>query len=129
MQEFIQSAASKLGINENQATFATANVLKLFKEQGGGQEADRLISNIPGAEDVMQSSGSSAEGTGGMLGGLGGKLGGAGSALAALQESGLDGGKAKSFVTMLVDYAKQKAGPEQVDRVLDKVPALRSFLQ
>jgi hypothetical protein len=77
----------------------------------------------------LQSSASGGESGGGMLGSLGGKLGGAGGALAALQGSGLDGGKAKSFVTMLVDYAKQKAGPEQVEQVLDKVPALKSFVQ
>jgi hypothetical protein len=64
-----------------------------------------------------------------MLGGIGSKLGGAGGAMAALQGSGLDAGRAKSFVTMLVDYAKQKAGPEQVEQVLAKVPALKSMIQ
>ena len=129
MQEFIQSAASKLGINEDQAKSATGGVLNMLKDQGGGQEADALISKIPGAEDVMQSTASGGESGGAMLGGLGSKLGGSGGALAALQGSGLDGGKAKSFVTMLLDYAKQKAGPEQVDQVLNKVPALKSFMQ
>ena len=33
------------------------------------------------------------------------------------------------IVTMLVDYAKQKAGPEQVEQVLSKVPALKSMMQ
>jgi hypothetical protein len=134
MQEFIQSAASKLGINEDQAKSATGGVLNFLKQQGPGAETDTLISKIPGAEDVMQSTTASGEsrsesGAGGMLGGLGGVLGGAGGALSALQSSGLDGGQAKQFVVMLVDYAKQKAGPERVEQVLDKVPALKSFLQ
>jgi hypothetical protein len=127
MQEFIQSVASKLGINEDQARSATSGVLNMIKDQGNGQDADTLISKIPGADDVMQSSAPSG-GAGGMLGGLGSKLAGAGGALAALQGSGLDGDKAKQFVVML-DYAKQKAGPEQVDQVLDKAPALKTFLQ
>jgi hypothetical protein len=134
MQEFIQSVASKFGINEEQAKSATGGVLNFLKEQGPGAETDTLISKIPGAEDVMQSApegGESTErsGTGGMLGGVGSMLGGAGGALAALQGSGLQGGQAKEFVVMLVDYAKQKAGPEQVEQVLDKVPALKGFLQ
>jgi len=130
MQEFIQSAASKLGINEDQAKSATGGVLNFLKQQGPSAETDTLISKIPGAEDVMQSTTAGGEsGAGGMLGGLGGVLGGAGGALSALQSSGLDGGQAKQFVVMLVDYAKQKAGPQQVEQVLDKVPALKSFLQ
>src|SRR5688572_735399 len=132
MEDFIQSVTSKLGINEDQAKSATGGVLNFLKEQGGGAETDTLISKIPGAQDVMQSSGSGASaqsGGGGMLGGLGGMMGGAGGALAALQGSGLGGDKAKQFVVMLVDYAKQKAGPEQVERVINKVPALQNFLQ
>lgn len=130
MQEFIQSAATKLGINENQAKSATGGVLNFLKDQGDGQDVDALIAKMPGAEDVMQST-ASAEGGGGggMLGGIGSKLGGAGGAMEALQGSGLDAGHAKSFVTMLVDYAKQKAGPEQVEQVLAKVPALKSMMQ
>lgn len=104
-------------------------MLNFLKNQAGGEGANALIAKIPGAEDIMQSTGSEAGSGGGMLSGLTGKLGGAGGALAALQSSGLDGGQAKSFVTMLVDYTKQKAGPEQVEQVLDKVPALKSLMQ
>jgi hypothetical protein len=129
MQEFIQAAASKLGINEDQARSATGGVLNYLKNETGDGEADSLIAKIPGADSVMQSAGSAGESGGGMLGGLGSKLGGAGGVLAALQNSGLDGGKAQSFVTMLVDYAKEKAGREQVERVIEKVPALKNFVQ
>jgi hypothetical protein len=43
MQEFIQSAASKLGINEDQAKSATGGVLNFLREQGDGQDVDALI--------------------------------------------------------------------------------------
>lgn len=138
MEEFIQSAASRLGINEDQARSATGGILNFIKDQGGGDEAGALIAKIPGAEDVMQSTAAGGEsresggemlsGGGGVLSGLGGKLGGVGGALATLQGSGLDGGRAKSFITMLLDYAKEKAGSEQVEQVLDKVPALKSLM-
>jgi hypothetical protein len=29
---------------------------------------------------------------------------------------------------MLVDYARQKAGPEIVERVVDKVPAIKAMI-
>ena len=131
MQDFIQSVTSRFGISEGQAQSATAAALNFLKEQGG-QDADNLIAKIPGASSVMQSSTTGQGGGGGLLGGLGGlagKLGGAGGALAALQASGLDMGQAKSFASMLIDYAKQKAGAEQVEQVLSKVPALKNLTQ
>jgi hypothetical protein len=133
MQEFIQSAVSQLGINEEQAKSATGGLLNFLKNQGGANEAQTLIAKIPGAEDVMQSAGASSEssgnlGGGGMLGGLTSAMGQSGGALAALQGSGLSASQAGPFVKMLVDYARQKAGPETVDRVLDKVPAIKAMM-
>jgi hypothetical protein len=133
MQEFIQSAVSQLGINEDQAKSATGGLLNFLKNQGGGNEAQSLIANLPGAEDVIQSTGSSSEssgtlGGGGMMGGLTSAMGQSGGALAALQGSGLSASQAGPFVKMLVDYARQKAGPEIVERVIDKVPAIKAMI-
>jgi len=133
MQEFIQSVVSQLGINEDQAKSATGGLLNFLKNQGGGNEAQTLIAKLPGAEDLMQSAGSSSEssgsvGGGGMLGGLTSAIGQGGGALAALQGSGLSASQAGPFVKMLVDFARQKAGPETVERVLDKVPAIKAMI-
>jgi hypothetical protein len=81
----------------------------------------------------MQSAGSSTEssgsvGGGGMLGGLTSGMGQSGGALAALQGSGLSASQAGPFVKMLVDFARQKAGAETVERVLDKVPAIKAMI-
>jgi hypothetical protein len=127
MQDFIQSAVSQLGINEDQAKSATGGLLNFLKNQGNGN-VQALIAKLPGAEGLMQDAGSSESGGGGMLGGLGSKLGGSGGALAALQGSGLDASQAGPFVKMLVDYAKQKAGPELVEQVIAKVPALKTLM-
>lgn len=129
MQEFIQSAVSQLGISEDQAKSATGGLLNFVKDQSDGNAVQELIAKLPGAEGLMASSDSG--GGGGMLGGLaaglGGKLGGAGGVLAVLQGSGLDAGKISPFVTMLVNYAKQKAGPELVEKVIAQVPALKGL--
>ena len=63
-----------------------------------------------------------------MLAGLTSAMGQSGGALAALQGSGLSASQAGPFVKMLVGYARQKPGPEIVERVLDKVPALKSMM-
>lgn len=132
MQEFIQAVMSQLGVNENQAQSATGGLLQFLKNQADGNEVHTLISKLPGAEDLMKSVGSGSPGGGGLLGGLGAAIGGTagGSAglLSLLQGSGLGGGTAGSFVKMFVDYAKQKAGPDLVEQVLAKVPALKSLM-
>jgi hypothetical protein len=108
-------------------------LLNFLKNQGGGNEAQSLIAKLPGAEDVIQSTGSSSEssgtlGGGGMMGGLTSAMGQSGGALAALRGSGLSASQAGPFVKMLVDYARQKAGPEIVERVVDKVPAIKAMI-
>ena len=63
-------------------------------------------------------------GLGGMASGLGGKLGGAVGLAGALGASGLDAGKAGLFVKMFVDFVKQKASPDLVRSLMEKVPQL-----
>ncbi len=133
MQEFIQAAASRLGISEEKAKSATQKLLTFLKDQGEGDEAKELIAKLPGAEDLLSSSSAgSGSNEGGMMGGLasslGSALGGGGGALATLIGSGLDASESVSFIKMLVDYAKQKVGPELVDRVAENIPALKSLL-
>ncbi len=134
MQEFIQLAVSKLGISQETAQSATGSVLNLLKQKAGDEATSGLLSKLPGAEALLNASSSSSggAGSGGLLGGLGsvlgGKLGGAAGALTALQGSGLDSSQIGPFVTMLVDFVKQKAGAEAVDGVLEKVPDLKSML-
>lgn len=126
MQDFIQSVTSKLGIGEDQAKTATGGLLNFLNNQDGG-DVQALIAKLPGAESLMQSAGSSGGGGGGMLGGLTSALGQSGGALAAVQGAGLNTNQAGSFVKMLMDYAREKAGPDIVNRVLDKVPALKAL--
>lgn len=125
MQDFIQSVTSKLGIGEDQAKSATGGLLNFLNGQDGA-DIQALIAKLPGAESLMQSAGSSGGG-GGMLGGVTGALGQGGGVLAAVQGSGLNPNQASSFVRMLIEYARDKAGPETVNRVLDKVPALKTL--
>ncbi|MDH3442740.1 MAG: DUF2780 domain-containing protein [Deltaproteobacteria bacterium] len=132
MEEFIQSAVKQLGISEDTAKTATGSLLGFLKNQGDNDTVQKLLAKLPGAEALISNAGaSSGGGGGGLLGGLtsaiGGSLGGAGGALAALQSSGLDASKGSSLVKMLVDYAKQKAGPELVEQALAKFPALKAL--
>lgn len=63
MQEFIQSAVSQLGINEDQAS-PRLEAAQFSKDSRRGNEAQTLIAKLPGAEDVIRSPGASSESSG-----------------------------------------------------------------
>jgi hypothetical protein len=132
MQDFINSVTDRLGIDQDQAKSAVGSVLSMLRKEGGA-DGGALLDKLPGASalaDETESSGSGGGGGGllgkvtGMLGGLGGGAGG----LAGLASSGLSGDKLKDFAKMFVDWAKEKAGDDLVNKVVSKVPGLSSIL-
>lgn len=136
MQDFIQLAANQLGIGSDAAEKATSGILGILKGKDSGDDGDKLLAAVPGAEQFITKAGGGALGG---LGGLGGAIGGVSSmlggsagsglgALAGLQASGLDVAKIGPFLGMFVEYAKQKAGPELVADFLKSMPAIAGLL-
>lgn len=133
MLDFIQDAASKLGIGEDTAKSATGGLLGLIKDNADPADASDMLSKLPGAADLIPSGDSG--GGGGMLGGLGdalgGALGGAGGALGAVQalsKTGLSADKLGGFLELFKNFALPKLGPDLLKRLLGKVPGLGDLL-
>ena len=134
MLDFIQDAASKLGIGEDTAKSATGGLLGLIKEHADPADACDMLSKLPGAAELMPSGGGG--GGGGVLGGLGGALGGAlgggaSSALGAaeaLSKTGLSAEKLGGFLELFKSFALPKLGPELLKRLLGKIPGIGSLL-
>lgn len=136
MQEFINMVTQQLGIGEDTARSATGGILNLLQKKAGDTDVDQLLSKLPGAETFGGSTDEPAATGGGMLGGLastvgsalGGETGGMAGALAALQNSGLKSDQLGSFVTAFVEFAQEKAGGDLVNRLLDKIPEVKSLM-
>jgi hypothetical protein len=136
MQEFIESAAAKLGIDKAITEKATAAVLSFIKSKLGASDFGDLAAKLPGAADLAKSEGSSGGSGGGMLGGvmkmassaLGGGAGDALELTGKLKDSGLELDQFGSFGTMLMDFIKGKAGEGMVGKVLDNVPELKKLI-
>jgi hypothetical protein len=107
MQDFINMAASQLGISTQQSSSATAGILGVLQKQMGGGDFSNLLGSLPGAGDILKqatggamggggaSSGGGLGALGGMLGGvLGGNKSGGGNAMGGIMQaaSGLLGG-------------------------------------
>jgi len=131
MLDFVELASKQLGIDSDTATSATSGVLNLLKGQDSGSAGDNLLGAIPGAQDFLSKNSGGGGALGGLMGGLGSMMGGSGAAagaLASLAAGGLDTNKIGPFVSMFIDYAKQKAGPELVEQFLKAMPSIGQMM-
>lgn len=136
MNEFIQSVSSQLGIEESVSKDATGAALGFLKNGLGDQFSD-LAARIPGAESLINESGSTSAGdeAGGLLGTLSNAAssilgGGSGESIQLLERLkglGLSSDQIGSFVTMLIDFIKENVGEEMLQQITDKIPALKSL--
>ncbi len=131
MEDFIKSVASQLGIDESTSRSATSGILGLIKEKLGESDFSEIIGKLPGAEALAsQSAASAPQQAGGGLGGLLGKaasmLGGegAGNIASMLAKSGLSLDKAGSFVSMFLDFVKEKLGDDLFNKLKAALPDL-----
>ncbi|TWT50709.1 hypothetical protein Pla22_34520 [Rubripirellula amarantea] len=139
MDELIAQLTSKLGIDESVANLATGKAMAMVKQHAGDDLFAKISSAIPGAADIASSAASDAaepvEG-GGMLGklagmassALGGSAGGGLELGAALTSAGVEPDKMGGFVTMLIQFLKDKVGDEVTEQILAKFPMLKTLL-
>ncbi|MHB8994334.1 MAG: DUF2780 domain-containing protein [Armatimonadota bacterium] len=87
-------------------------------------QSQQQQTSAPGQSQEQSSGG----GLGGMLGSLtGGAGGGMGNIMGMFTKSGLKGNQVNSFVSMFLDYVRQKAGGGMLDKILQQVPGLSSL--
>ncbi|MCA1298405.1 DUF2267 domain-containing protein [Stappia indica] len=128
MDELISRIASAVGVSEDVAGQAVKIILNFLNSDGPKEQVARLMAALPGAEGLLDEAGSSG---GGLLGSLGGMMGGGMGAMAALNKLtnvGLDMGQVQGVTRELVSFAREKAGPELVDEVVDAIPGLGQIL-
>lgn len=134
MDDFIKMATSQLGIGESQTRSATGGILGMLKGQLGEGVFGEILEKLPGADALVgeAEAGGEEEAGGGMLGGLmekagsllGGGAGGAASLLGMLSKSGLDASQSGSFVTMFIEFVKDKLGDDLFAKIADYIPGV-----
>jgi hypothetical protein len=153
MQDFINMAASQLGISTQQSSSATAGILGVLQKQMGGGDFSNLLGSLPGAGDILKQATGGA--MGGMLGGvLGGNKSGGGNAMGGIMQaaSGLLGGnkggggdilgllggvlgnsgmsmdKLGPFMGLFLNYVQGQAGQGGLNSILGALPDLKKFI-
>lgn len=128
MDELISRIASAVGVSEDVAGQAVKIILNFLNSDGPKEQVSRLMQALPGASALLDDAGS---GGGGLLGSLGGMMGGGMGAMAALNKltnAGLDMTQVQGVTRELVSFAREKAGTELVDEVVDAIPGLGQIL-
>ncbi len=131
MNELIQRVADNVGIDPALAEKAIGMMLGFLQREAADGPVARMIEAIPGASELVAQYNGEGSGGGGLLGGLLSAVGAGGGVMALgqqLMSQGLGMGEITSLAKETIGYAKEKAGEETVDEVVNSVPGLSQFV-
>jgi len=119
MDEFIQLITKQMGISAADRKSATGNILKLIKDHLDEKTFARISDKLPDVQALVSGS-ENAPSSGGLMGSLsslagsmlGEKARGIADITAALTKAGISLNKIPQYLTMLIDFLKNKLGNE-----------------
>ncbi|MBH0237085.1 DUF2267 domain-containing protein [Methylobrevis albus] len=124
MHELVTRIADNVGIGEATAEQAVRIILNFLDQDGPSDKVRELATDI-GLSDWI----APRAGGGGLLAGLGNMMGGgAMAAFAELSSAGLDVTQVQGVTQEFVAYAREKAGPDIVDEIINSIPGLSQFI-
>jgi hypothetical protein len=122
MDELIARIVSNVGIERPVAERAVGIILDFLATEGPADKVQALIERLPGAAEAIEAT--RAEGGGGLFAGMGGIMG-VGS---RLMSAGLGMGEIQGVTHELIAYAREKAGEEDLNGIVDAIPGLSQFV-
>ena len=136
MEEIIRAVAEKVGLDEETAQSVVGTLLSFVRDAADEEDANALLDQLPGAQELVDGAGGESEGGGGLMGMLGGMLGGSlGSAMSAfsqLQEKGLDmdqiGEAGKTLFGQLSEQLDSDLVRRVVANVAGNIPGVGGYL-
>ena len=122
MDELVSRIVNNVGIERSMAAKAVGIMLDFFATAGPPEKVQTFLAQLPGATEAIEAA--RAEGGGGFFGSMGGIMG-VGS---RLMTSGLGFGQIQGVAREVIAYAREKAGDEEIDQIIDSIPGARTFL-
>ncbi|MCA9036557.1 MAG: DUF2780 domain-containing protein [Planctomycetaceae bacterium] len=133
MDEFIKLVTEQLGINATEGRSATGGVLNFIREQVGDALFHQISQQLPGAQSLASSAQATSDETGGGLLGsitsvagslLGGKVGSLATIASILSKSGIGLENSSKFISMLMNFLRDKLGDDTFSALAAKLPEL-----
>ena len=130
MSDLVTRVADAVGIDAALAEKAIGMMLGFLQREAADGPVARMIEAIPGASELVAQYNGEGTGGGGLLGGLMSAIGGGGimGLGQQLMAQGLGMGEITSLAKETIGYAKEHAGEEVVDEVVNSVPGLSQFV-
>jgi hypothetical protein len=122
MDELVSRIVDNVGIERSVAAKAVGIMLDFFATAGPPEKVQSFLAHLPGATEAIEAA--RAESSGGFFGSMGGIMG-VGS---RLMSTGLGMGQIQGVARQVIAYAREKAGDEDIDRIIDSIPGARTFL-
>jgi len=122
MDELIARIVSNVGIERPVAERAVGIILDFLATEGPADKVQTLLARLPGAAEAAAAA--HAEGGGGLFGGMGGIMG-VGS---RLMSAGLGMGEIQGVTHEIIGYAREKAGNEDLDAIVEAIPGLSQYI-
>jgi hypothetical protein len=122
MDELVSRIVSNVGIERSVATKAVGIMLDFFATEGPSDKIQTLLARLPGATAAIEAA--RADDGGGIFAGMGGIMG-VGS---RLMSAGLGMGEIRAVAREFIAYAREKAGDEDLDGIIDAIPGASQFL-
>jgi hypothetical protein len=128
MEELLARITQKTGLDAATAQRAVGIILAYLRKEGPPDAVNRLLTAMPGSEDVIAQSGDG--GPGGLMGGLMGMMGGGGvMALGTkLMGAGVGMHQMEPLGRELFDYGREKAGEDTMGEIVGAIPGLSQFV-
>jgi hypothetical protein len=122
MDELVSRIENNVGIDGSVAAKAVGIMLDFFATEGPPDKVQAFLAHLPGATEAIEEA--RASGGGGFFGGMGGIMG-VGS---RLMSAGLGLGDIQGVARQVIAYAREKAGDQEIDQILDSIPGARTFI-
>ncbi|HLK80375.1 MAG TPA: DUF2267 domain-containing protein [Xanthobacteraceae bacterium] len=122
MDELVDQVVGNVGIDRPVAERALGIILDFLAAEGPAETVQSLLGRLPGAAEAVTAA--RAEGGGGLFAGGGGIMG-VGS---RLMSAGLNMGEIQGVTRELIAYARDKAGDQDVNAIVNAIPGLSQFI-
>jgi hypothetical protein len=117
MDELLDRLVGKVGVDRDVAEKVVGIILAFLLKEGPSDKVQTLINQVPGAEVAVNTAASEGFGMGGIMG-VGSKL----------MAAGLGFDQMRDATHELIDFARQKIGPQTVGEIVKSVPGIGQFV-
>jgi hypothetical protein len=118
MDELIDRLVGNVGIDKPTAEKAVGIILNFLKKEGPSDQVQRLIDQMPGSANLMESQ----KDSGGMF-----DMGGVMGVGMKLMGAGLGMDQVQAIAKEVIAYAREKAGDQALREIVAAVPSLSQF--